>query len=97
MHDGPPPAREWISLREVDTSLGLPKGSAFRAFKQLEPRWRAGIDFRLLHHQTDRAAIEVLRSEGRIYRSSVNPVLLSATAAAAVRSALRTAGTPQPT
>lgn len=78
----------WTSLREIDEQLGLPKGSAFRAFRSLEPHWQSGRDFELLHHELDRDAIQTLRQQQRIYASTVNLVLLAPHAAEALRVAL---------
>lgn len=76
-----------VSLRELDERLGLPKGAAFRAFK------RAGLaegrDFRLLDAARDAAEIAALRAAGRIYRGSVNVVLLAPAAAERLAAALR--------
>jgi hypothetical protein len=78
---------DWVSLRELDERLGLAKGAAFRAFK------RAGLtegrDFRVLDATRDAAEIAQLRARDRIWRSSVNVVLLSPRAAARVAAALR--------
>jgi hypothetical protein len=64
------------SFRELDEAAGLPKGSAFRAFKRLEPGLREGRDFLLLRPGHDDARIEELRARERIYRNSVNIVLV---------------------
>ena len=72
---------EWVTLRELDRSAGRPKGSAFRAFKRLDPGWREGQDYRLLQPERDRPGIEALRAGGRIYVSSRTVILLSAGAA----------------
>jgi hypothetical protein len=78
---------DWVSLRELDERLGLAKGSAFRAFK------RAGLaegpDFRVLDATRDAAEIARLRAAGRIWRASVNVVLLSRAAAARLEAVLR--------
>ncbi len=75
------PYRDWLSLRDLDTRAGLPKGAAFRAFKQLEPQLREGLDFVLLDHQHAQQTIAALKNQGRIYQSTVNPVLLHPDAA----------------
>lgn len=64
------------SFRELDEQAGRPKGSAFRAFKALEPGLREGQDFRLLRPDTDAAEIAQLQQQNRIYRSSVSIVLV---------------------
>ena len=80
--------RPWVTLRELDERLRLPKGTAFRAFK------RAGLaegsDFRVLGAGADATEIARLRAAARIYPSSVNVVLLSARAAERLAAALRT-------
>lgn len=81
----------WRTLREIDAAAGVPKGSAFRRFRALEERLEAGRDYRVLHHLDDREAITALRLAGRIYRSSVNVVLLGDTAARQLVEALRQA------
>jgi hypothetical protein len=67
----------WRSLRELDEAQGLVKGSAFRAFKQVEPQLQEPRDYAVLHHDDNRTEIENLRRSGRIYDSSINVVLLS--------------------
>ena len=65
------------TFRELDELAGLPKGSAFRAFKRLEPTLSEGQDYCLLRASgDDKAQIEALRHEDRIYRNSVNIVLV---------------------
>lgn len=64
------------SFRELDEQSGRAKGSAFRAFKRLEPTLRVGRDFRLLRADTDAAEIDTLRLHKRIYPNSINIVLL---------------------
>ncbi len=78
----------WLSMRELDEAAGLPKGAAFRAFKALLGALREGSDFVVLDHQTTQALAARLIAEGRLYRSSVNPVLLAPAAAARVRAAM---------
>ena len=75
----------WRTLLELDRSLGGPKGTAFRAFKRLEPSWREGHDYRVLDSGNDAAEIETLRAAGRVYRSSRTVILLSERAAATIR------------
>jgi hypothetical protein len=76
-----------VTLRELDERLGLAKGTAFRAFR------RAGFaearDFRVLEAARDAAGIAALRAAGRIYRGSVNVVLLSPDAAERLAAVLR--------
>ena len=67
----------WRTLRELDESAGTPKGTAFRAFKRIEPTLREPLDYRLLRSGDAAAQIGELRGSGRIYDSSRNVVLLS--------------------
>ena len=66
-----------VSLREIDQQLGLPKGSAFRAFKRIEAGLAQDRDYVLLLAGEDHQAIMALRTAARIYPSSRNVVLLS--------------------
>lgn len=84
---------DWRSLRELDLEAGLPKGSAFRAFKARLGTLQEGRDFIVLDHQTHAALASALHAQGRLYRSSVHPVLLAPAAAAALAAALRGADT----
>jgi hypothetical protein len=79
----------WLSLRELDAELGLDKGGAFRAFKRLLPRLVEERDFVVLDHQRRAAIAAQLHAAGRLYRSSVNPVLLSPAAAEQLRQSLQ--------
>lgn len=81
----------WVSMRELDEAGGLPKGAAFRAFKALLGSLIEGKDFVVLDHQTAQALASRLIAEGRLYRSSVNPVLLAPSAAARVRAVISAA------
>lgn len=85
--------RDWSTLREIDTRLGVAKGSAFRAFKRLDPPPAEPADCVVLTSPEDRAAIEALRTRGRIYAASVNVVLLSPAASSRVVEAVRAAAT----
>lgn len=71
----------WRSLRELDECAGLAKGSAFRAFKAALAQLDEGRDFIVLDHQTHAALASTLHAQGRLYRSSVHPVLLAPAAA----------------
>lgn len=66
------------SFREIDLELALPKGSAFRAFKRLEPGLVQDRDYILLLAGEDHEAIGKLREAGRIYATSRNVVLVTA-------------------
>ena len=78
----------WRTLKELDADAGLPKGSAFRAFKRLEPDLREGDDFRVLRPGADDAEIAALRGAGRLYGASRVAILLEVETARAVRAAL---------
>ena len=80
----------WFSLRELDTELRLEKGGSFRAFKRLLPQLQEGRDFVVLDHQHHSTLAAQLHAAGRLYRSSVNPVLLAPGAAALLRQSLQT-------
>ena len=79
---------EGYTLREVDVRLGRPKGSAFRAFKRQREALRENVDFTLLPACTASAEIERLRAAGRIYRSSINVVVLTESGFERVRAEL---------
>ena len=76
------------TLREIDEHLGRPKGSAFRAFKRLRHALRENVDFAVLPARTAKAEIERLRAEGRIYRSTINVVILAESGFERVRAEL---------
>lgn len=78
-------------MRELDEAAGLPKGAAFRAFKALLGGLIEGTDFIVLDHQTAQALAARLIAEGRLYCSSVNPVLLAPACAVRVRDAMQAA------
>lgn len=80
----------WHSFRELDEVSGLAKGSAFRAFKHVEPGLTEHKDYRVLYAQEQRKLIEKLRTNQRIYTSSVNVVLLAPAAEALILKHLRT-------
>lgn len=78
----------WLSMRELDVAAGLPKGTAFRAFKRLLGSLEEGRDFVVLDPQVAQALVAALIDSDRLYRSSVHPVLLAPAAAAQVRMAM---------
>lgn len=80
----------WTTLRELDLACGLPKGSAFRAFKQRAPQLEEDVDFRIV--DADAPEGIALRASGRCYGSSVRLILLSATTAARLRDELTGGG-----
>lgn len=70
------PYPNWLSLRDLDTRLGVAKGTAFRTFKRLAAALQEGRDFVVLDHEQERQAIVELKNEQRAYQSSVNLILL---------------------
>ena len=85
---GSAPYPGWLSLRELDAELGLDKGSAFRAFKRLLPQLVEERDFVVLDHARHAALAAQLHAQDRLYRSSVNPLLVAPQAAQRLREAL---------
>ena len=79
---------EGYTLREIDLRLGRSKGSAFRAFKRQRETLRENVDFTLLPAHTAGVEIERLRAAGRIYRSSINVVILTESGFERVRAGL---------
>ena len=77
------------TLAELDRISGLPKGSAFHAFKRLEGKLLEGKDFALLNAANDAVSIKKLKAEGRVYASSVNVVLLGPDASQKILAAMR--------
>ena len=77
------------TLREIDLLLGRPKGSAFRAFKRRRHTLREDVDFTVLSARRAKTDIERLRAQGRIYRSSVNVILLAESGFERIRDELR--------
>lgn len=65
------------SLKEIDQSRGDPKGTAFRAFKQLMEGFDEGRDFYYLSAAQDNDEIEALRRSGRIYETTINALLFT--------------------
>jgi hypothetical protein len=80
----------WHTFRELDEAGGLTKGNAFRAFKRIEAQLTEHKDYEVLWPQHQREAIEILRTGGRIYASSVNVVLLAPAAEALILKDLQT-------
>ena len=79
---------EGYTLREIDERLGRPKGSAFRAFKRRLGSLQESVDFIVLPARTARAEIERLRAASRIYRSSINAIVLTESGYERVRAEL---------
>lgn len=65
------------SLKEIDGCFDAPKGTAFRAFKQLQEGLDEGHDFYYLSSADDAEEIETLRASGRIYATTVNALLFT--------------------
>ena len=76
------------TLREIDERLGLRKGNAFRAFKRQRHLLRENVDFTVLAARTAKAEIERLRAQCRIYRSTINVVILAESGFERVRNEL---------
>lgn len=70
-------AEKTWSLKEIDSSRGDRKGTAFLAFKQLRESFDEGRDYYYLNSAQDGREIEKLRSAGRIYETTVNAILLT--------------------
>jgi BolA protein len=83
------PDRDLYTFRLLDQHYGLPKGSAFRAFKRVLPGLAEGIDFERLDALDAAARIGELKRRERVYRTSRHVVLLSAAARTAVERELR--------
>ena len=75
---------DFVSFREIDESLGLAKGHAFRAFKQLVGAWTEGVEFVCCDQREHPAAHALLAQRGRLYPGTVNAVLLAPSARAAI-------------
>lgn len=65
------------TLKEIDQSRDEPKGTAFRAFKELKEGMDEGSDFFYLSATEDAAEIETLRAAGRIYQTTINALLFT--------------------
>lgn len=72
------------SFRTLDQRFGVPKGTSFRVFKLLGPALTEGEDFVCLEAASCRDVIAELRARRRIYRSSVNLVLFTASGEAVI-------------
>lgn len=80
---------DFVTLRELDTALARPKGSSFRAFKQLLPELQEHRDFRVLNPREHPQALAQLRRQGRLYPGSVNAILLAPATAERLRTVLQ--------
>lgn len=65
------------TLKEIDQSRDVPKGTTFRAFKQLLEGFDEGHDFYYLSASQDAEEIEALRLSGRVYQTTVNALLFT--------------------
>lgn len=77
--------QHWLTLRECDEAAGMPKGTAFRAFKARRTQWREGEQYLRLDREADRDLIAQLHHGNRLYASSVHAVLISPDAAFMLR------------
>ena len=82
----------FMTFREVDARHGCSKGEAFRAFKALGARLIEGQDFHCCDRRVDGEAFDVLEASGRLYRGTVNGVLLAPSAQAEIAAHLAGAG-----
>lgn len=78
----------WSSLREIDRAAGRAKGSAFRTFKRRLPELVEGRDFVVLDHRRNDGIAARWQAADRLYRGSINPVLLAPATAARVAAAV---------
>ncbi len=60
----------WRTLRELDESAGTPKGTAFRAFKRIEPTLREPLDYRLSAVAAHAAGVIACRRNGAAHAIS---------------------------
>ena len=72
------------TFKELDLAHGLPKGSAFRAFKCLADSLVEGRDFYCCDVRLEGDAYDQLSASGRVYAGTVNGVLLAPAAQAAI-------------
>lgn len=70
--------RHFTSFRELDVLYQQDKGWAFKRFKGLHKTLIEGEDFVWFHQLNDAETINALREQGRIYVSTANLVMLSA-------------------
>ena len=76
------------TFAELDRATGVPKGSAFRAFKTLLPVLVEGRDFHCCDCRLDDEGCAGWLASGRFYRGTVNAVLLADSGVCAVRELL---------
>lgn len=80
------------TFREMDSQHGRAKGDAFRAFKALSSQLVEGRDFHCCDRRVDGEAFDVLEASGRVYRGTVNGVLLAPRAQAAIAARFQAGG-----
>lgn len=80
------------TFREMDRIHACSKGAAFRAFKALGATLVEGQDFHCCDRRFDGEAFDALEASGRVYRGTVNGVLLAPSAQAAIGALLNSAG-----
>lgn len=66
-------AANWHSLRQLDTATAQPKGSSFRAFKQIESTLREHLDYRVLRPEQP----EFSQWRAQLYPGAQRAILLS--------------------
>lgn len=66
-----------LSFRQIDEHSGVPKGTAFRAFKRGRHLLVEGEDYFYLAEDANAETIARLRDEGRIYPTTVHLVLIT--------------------
>jgi len=82
------------TFREVDARHGCVKGTAFRAFKRLGGALVEGEHFHYLAADAYPETIARLKAEGRLYRGTVNAVVLTEAGYRRLREALPPAPSP---
>ena len=80
------------TFREMDGVFACSKGAAFRAFKALGATLVEGQHFHCCDQRIDGEAFDALEASGRLYRGTVNGVLLAPAAQAAIAALLNSAG-----
>lgn len=69
--------RACYSFMQLDRRDGVPKGTAFRAFKRIRCELKEGVGFFYLDAVQESDFIESLRARGLIYPSTWNLVLIT--------------------
>ena len=68
---------ETLSLRQLDELNAVPKGTSFKAFKHCAEQLQDGRGYYYLQADENKALIDLLKSSGQIYGSTVHLVLLT--------------------